>query len=89
VFAAPIARMSPVRRRPNDLVEVSACLLPRGPFGLRAQQVLLGYHLKQRPDVLRHAAVDNHQAVLETAAGVGRRLVRGQDVVDRQQDSRG
>ena len=54
-------------------------LLPAAPLGLGAQQVLLGHHLQDRADVLRHAAVDQHQALLQlprVSAGASSR-VRG------------
>ncbi len=69
----------------DDLVEDShrfeACL----PLHLGAQQILLGDHLEDGADVLRHAAVDQHQAVLEALARFGRNLGAGEDVMAREQ----
>ena len=47
-------------------------LLPRLPLGVGTQQVLLGDHLEDRADVLRHAAVDEHEAVLQLPARLRR-----------------
>ena len=53
--------------------------------GFGAQQVFLGHHLEDRSDVLRHAAVDEDQAVLQLSRASRRRRRRGQNVVARQQ----
>ena len=67
VDRADAPRTSPSRRRPSDLVQNAHGLLAALPFGLRAQQVLLGDHFQNRPDILRHAAVHQHQAVLQAS----------------------
>ena len=46
------------------------------PFGLGAQQVFLGDHFEDRADVLGHAAVDQHEAVLQLAGASRRRHPR-------------
>ncbi len=60
----------------QNLVERADGLLAALPFGFRAQQVLLGDHLKDGSDVLRHAAVHQHQAGLQTVARFGGDFVR-------------
>ena len=52
----------------EHFVEDAERLLPAVPLGFGAQQVFLGDHLEDRPDVLRHAAVDEDQAVLQLLA---------------------
>ena len=57
-------------QRGKDVVENPHRLAPAGPLRLRAKEVLLRDHLQDRPDVLRHAPVDQHQAVLEAPPGL-------------------
>ena len=52
----------------HHFVENADGLLAAVPFGLGAQQVFLGHHLQDGPDVLRHAAVHQHQALLQFLA---------------------
>ena len=61
----------------DHFVEDAERLLAALPLGLRAQQVLLGHHLQDRADVLRHAAVDEHQALLQLLARCFAESVRG------------
>ena len=50
-------------------------MLPRAcPFGLGTQQIFLGDHLQNRADILRHAAVHEHQAVLKRLRAYRRKL---------------
>ena len=56
-------------------------LLPGRPFGLAAEQVLLGDHLQHRTDVLGHAAVDQHEAVADHLPGLRRDLAVRIDMV--------
>ena len=72
MVAAPIARdVARLAGAPTISSRMPDGLLAALPFGLGAQQVLLGDHLQDRPDVLRHAAVDQHQAVLQLAPRLG------------------
>ena len=57
-------------QRRHHLVQHGAGLLPAIPFGFGAQQILFGDHLQDGADVLRHAAVDQDQAVLQRLAGL-------------------
>ena len=50
---------------PGDLFENSDSLPPAHPLGFAAQQVLLGDHFKNGTDILRHAAMDQHEALLQ------------------------
>ncbi len=77
--------MSPRSRWAGDLLEDSDRLSAAEPFGFTAQQVLLGDHLKNGTDVLRHAAVNQHQALLKFLAGFARDFGRGKNLVIRQQ----
>ncbi len=55
------------------------------PFAFAAQQVMLGHHFQNRPDVLRHAAVDQHQAVLDFLSRLRAGLVVAEHMMDRHQ----
>jgi hypothetical protein len=55
-------------RRPG-FRRVTNMLLARLPFRVATEQVFLGHHFEDRPDILRHAAVDEHQAVLQACGG--------------------
>ena len=54
----------------EHFVEDADGLLAALPFGFRAEQVLLGDHLQDGADVLGHAAVDQHEALLQAFARV-------------------
>ena len=68
------------RRRGSDRADVPAFqgaqnfiqnlqrLLPALPFGGGAQQIFLRDHLENGTDVLRHAAVDKHEAISQRLA---------------------
>ena len=62
VVAAPMRATSPARKRGEDFVEDAERLLPAVPLRLGAEQIFLRHHLEDRPDVLRHAAVDEDEA---------------------------
>ena len=68
--------MSPRSQVADHFVQNADGLLAAVPFGLGAQQVFLGDHLEDGPDVLRHAAVHQHQALLQLLARGLRRLRR-------------
>ncbi len=70
-----MARMSPRAKGGEDLVEDAVGLLAGDPFRLAAQQIFLGDHLEDGADVLRHAAVDEHERILELLPGVGGHVV--------------
>ena len=74
-----------IAQRSYNLVEDATCLLPAQPLSLGAQQVLFGDHLQDRADVLCHAAMHQHQAVLQTLARLGRNLIDAIDAMARQQ----
>ena len=84
---APTAPISPVLQVAHHFVENADGLLAAVPFGLGAQQVFLGHHLQDGPDVLRHAAVHQHQALLQFLARRLRNPVGGEDLVIGQQAS--
>ena len=65
----------------EDLREDAERFLPAGPFGGGAQQIFLRHHLEDRPDVLRHAAVDEHERILQALAGFGGDFVAREDVM--------
>src|ERR1019366_1052547 len=68
-------------------IENTDGLLAAKPFRLRPQQVFFGHHLQDGPHVLRHAAVHQHQALLQFLA---RRLpdaIDAEDLVIGQQAS--
>ena len=67
--------MSPALECASDLVENADRLLAAAPLGFRAQQVLLGDHFEDGTDILRHAAVHQHQALLKLLARVARNFV--------------
>ena len=79
VVASPMARTSPVFKRVENAVEHAVGLLPGGPFRLAAQQVFLGDHFQDGPDVLGHAAVDEHERVLQFAARLRRDVGRDRE----------
>src|SRR5207302_8257383 len=73
-----------VLQRGEDLVEDLHRPFAALPLGCTAEQVFLGDHFEDRPDVLGHAAMDEHQAVLEVLARLGRRVLLAEDAVIRQ-----
>ncbi len=81
----PTPRISPALEAGHDLVEQADGLIAGLPFGGAAQQVLFGDHFEDRSHVLGHAAVDQHQALLEFLARFGGDLVRPEDLVIGQQ----
>ena len=58
-----------------------SCLLAALPLGVGPQQVLLGHHLEDGPDVLRHAAVDEDEALLQLLARLRRCVLAIEDAV--------
>ena len=66
---------------PRDLIQDPDGLPSSQPFGFRAEQVLLGDHLEDGADVLRHAAMHQHQALLQPGAGFARDFGIGEDFV--------
>ena len=69
VVAAPMRWTSPVAQaRRGSHRGCRACLWRAFHSALGAEQVFLGDHLEDGADVLGHAAVDQHQAVLEFAS---------------------
>ncbi len=64
--APPTARTSPARRSSTISSRILHAVLARDPFRIRAQQISLRHHLQNRPHILRHAAVHQHQALLQT-----------------------
>ncbi len=79
--AADIVLLQPLL----DLVQDAYGFLPSLPLGLGSQQILFGHHLEDGADVLRHAAVDQHQALLQPFARGGRDLIHAEDLVPGQQ----
>ena len=65
-------RRARARRRraglPASSSKMPQCLPARCPFRLGAEQILLRDHVQDRADVLRHAAVDEDEALLQAAA---------------------
>ena len=57
--------------RRHDFVQQTDGLLAAGPFGAGTEQIFFRHHLENRPDVLRHAAMDEHEALLQPFAGSG------------------
>ena len=55
-------------KRIEDLRKDAERFLPALPFRGGAQQILLGHHLENGADVLRHAAVHEHEANPASAA---------------------
>ena len=54
----------------NDFIEDCAGLQTASPLSLRPQQVALSHHFEDGPNILRHATVHQHQAVLQLLARV-------------------
>ena len=55
----------------ENFVENSQHAAAGRPFGFGAEKILLGDHFENRPDILGHAAVNEHQAFLEPTARFG------------------
>ena len=89
VVSAPMPRTSPARNAVDNVVENPHRLLASLPFGFGAQQIFFGHHFQDRPDVLRHAAMHQHQAVLQPLPGRGRGVVLIEDAVRRASGGRG
>ena len=81
----PLDRPFPVRRgqgperpdvgradRPDDPLEDLQGRLAAGPLALAPEQIFLGDHVEDRPDVLRHPAVDEDQALRQRPMERGR-----------------
>ena len=65
-----------VSQRRQDLLQNSQHALARLPLGRGTKQVLFGDHFQNRPDVLGHSAVDQHQTLLKPITGLrGNRTV--------------
>ena len=79
--AADVTRLQSL----DDLIEDAARLLPPLPLGLGSQQVLLSHHLQDGPDVLRHPAMHEDQAVLQRLPRLLRHLVHAENPVTGQQ----
>ena len=65
----------------DDFVENLASVLTCGPFFIGAEEIPFGDHLENGADVLRHAAMDEDEAVLEALAGFGSDFVGGENAV--------
>src|ERR1039458_2716980 len=61
----PVSARGAATQGGEYLIECAQHALARFPFRVAAQQVFLGDHFKDGPDILRHAAVDEDEAVLE------------------------
>ena len=63
----------------QHFIEHADGLFAGGPLGLAAQEVFFGDHLKNRPDILRHAAMDKHPGCPADHCGLwrGLRIRRG------------
>ena len=79
--AADVARSQTL----DDVVKQGDGLLPRAPFGCAAQQVFLGDHFENGPDVLSHAAVHEHETGLQFGACLGADALEREDGVPGQQ----
>ena len=49
----------------DEVVEDAAGFLAPAPLAFRTQQVFFRHHFQNGADILRHAAVDEHQALLK------------------------
>ena len=58
--------------RGQNLIEDGEGFLPSAPFRLRSEQVLLGYHFENRPDILSHSTVHQHKTLLQMASRLAR-----------------
>ena len=70
-----------------DLVEDPDGRLSRFPFSWATQKVLFGHHLKNRPNVLSHASVNQHQTVLQPLSSIKRNVRFTKHLMRRQQTS--
>ena len=71
----------------ENAIENAVCLLTCDPLGTTAQKVFLSDHFQNRTDVLRHAAMHEHQRVLEFFPGVSRDFLRAENLVGGHQAS--
>jgi hypothetical protein len=65
----------------GDLIEDPDRLAAAEPLGFTPQQVLLSDHFENGTDILRHAAVNQHQALLKFLASFARNFGFGEDFV--------
>ena len=65
----------------QNLIEDGKRAQPCPPLGFSPQQIFLGDHFEDRTDVLGHATVNQHEAVLQLLAHHGRSLAGVQDVM--------
>ena len=63
VVSPPSALTSADRTASTISLEDPQRLAPALPLGLAPEQVFLGHHVQDRPDVLGHPAVDQDQAL--------------------------
>jgi hypothetical protein len=69
VSRADARRYRPAFKRGEDFIEDAERLPARRSIRGGAQQIFLGHHFQDGADVLRHAAMDEDEAVLEMLAG--------------------
>ena len=67
----------------QDFIEQTDGLAAAGPFAVGTQQVFFRDHLEDGADVLGHAAVDEHEALLQAGARGGGDVGLGQNLVGR------
>ena len=65
----------------GDPVEDFDCLTAAEPLGFTAQQVFFSDHFEDGTDILCHAAMNQHQALLKLLASFARNFGFGEDVV--------
>ena len=66
-------------KRAEDIAEHAQHILTGNPLGLTAEQVLLGDHFENGPDILSHAAVDENDRRSALVAPIG--VVEPQELV--------
>ena len=81
---AQAANVPPLQVR-NDVVENVTGFQPALPLLFGAKQVFFRHHFENRTDILRHAAVDQHQALLKLLARFRRHLLGAENLVVGQQ----
>ena len=74
-------------QRGKNLIQDRHRRLASFPFSGGAKQIFLGHHFQNRPDILGHPAVDEHQTVLQLFARLIACIAIIQDAVIRQQPS--
>jgi len=72
-------------QRVEDAVENTAHAPARVPFGLGPEQVFLRDHFQDGPDVLRHAAVNQHEGGGQALRNLGMQVAVAEDAVPRQE----